>query len=196
MKREKELIKFLNNNNGYITTAELVSLNISKPRIQYFINKGIIEKVSHGLYMDTNKIKDEYYILQQKYPSAIFSYNTAFHIFGFTNKVPSVIDISIPKDKRVRGNYNVHYVSDKYYDIGIVEVLTPFNNPVRVYNLERCLCDMLKNDDSFDLELRNRILSYYFNNNKSKNIELLIKYAKIFNIYEKVNLIMGVMMKW
>ena len=47
----------------------------------------------------------------------------------------------------------------------------------------------------FDLELQNRILDYYFNS-KDKNIELLLEYSKIFNIYEKVNTIVGVMMKW
>ena len=31
---------------------------------------------------------------------------------------------------------------------------------------------------------------------KDKNIDLLLEYAEIFNIYEKVNTIVEVMMKW
>ena len=195
MKNEKKLTEFLEKNNGYITTAELVKLNIYKSQIQFYIDRGIIEKVSHGLYMSTKIFKDEYYILQKKYPSAIFSYNTALHILNLTNKTPSVIDITVPRNKRVRGHYNIHYVSESHYEIGIITVTSPLGNLVKVYNAERCICDMLRSEKEFDLELQNRVLDYYFSS-KDKNVELLLEYAKIFNIYEKVNTIVEVMMKW
>lgn len=195
MNNEEKLIQFLKNNNGYITTSELLELNIHKPQIQFYIDKGIIEKVSHGLYMDAKIFKDEYYILQKNYPSAIFSYNTALHILNLTNKTPSEIDITVQRNKKVRGDYNIHYVSENYYKIGIIEAKSPFGNPVKVYNAERCICDMLRSEKEFDLELQNRVLDYYFSS-KDKNIELLLEYSKIFNIYEKVNTIVEVMMKW
>lgn len=195
MNNEQKLIEFLKKNNGYISTSQLLELKIYKSQIRFYINKGIIEKVSHGLYMDTKLFKDEYFILQKKYPSAIFSYNTALHILNLTNKTPSEIDITVPRNKKVKGNYNVHRVSDNYYEIGIIEVQSPFDNPVKVYNPERCICDMLRTEKEFDLELQNRILNYYFSS-KDKNIELLLEYSKIFNIYEKINTIVEVMMKW
>ena len=101
----------------------------------------------------------------------------------------------MPRNKRVRGNYNIHYVSDKYYDIGIIETISPNGNPVKIYNAERCICDMLRTEGEFDLELQNRVLDYYFHS-KDKDLDKLLEYAKIFNIYEKVNTIVEVMMKW
>ena len=78
----------------------------------------------------------------------------------------------------------------------LVEKLSAtFGNKIKVYNAERCLCDMLKSEKEFDLELQNRVLDYYFSS-KEKNIELLLEYSKKFNIYEKVNTIVEVMMKW
>lgn len=65
MNNEEKLIGFLKNNQGYISTAELLDLKIYKPQIQFYIDKGIIERVSHGLYMNTKLFKDEYYILQK-----------------------------------------------------------------------------------------------------------------------------------
>ncbi len=195
MNNEEKLIAFLKNNHGYISTSELLELKIYKSQIQFYINKGIIEKVCHGLYMDATLLKDEYFIIQKKYPCAIFSYNTALHILNLTNKVPSEIDITVSRDKRVRGKYKVHRVSENYYEIGVIEVVSPFGNPIKVYNAERCICDMLRSEKEFDLELRNRILDYYFRS-KDRNIDLLMEYAKIFNIYEKVNTIVEVMMKW
>ena len=195
MSNEKKVIEFLNNKHGYITTAEFLALGINKPLIQKFINEGLIEKVSYGLYMDNSILKDEYYILQKKYPLAIFSYNTALYILNLTNRTPTQIDITVPRDKKVRGNYNIHRVSKKYYNIGIIEAESPNGNPIKIYNAERCICDMLRTEGEFDLELQNRVLDYYFSS-KDKNIDLLLEYAEIFNIYEKVNTIVEVMMKW
>lgn len=195
MNSEEQLKKFLKNNHGYVTTNELLKLGINKSSIHNFIDNKIIEKVNHGLYIDSTNMVDEYYILQKKYPLVVFSYNTALYILNLTNRTPSVIDITVPRKKAVRGAYNIHWVSDKYYNIGIIDVVSSFGNPIKIYNAERCICDMLKSNDEFDLELKNRILDYYWNS-KNKNIDLLLEYAKIFNIYDKVNTIVEVMMKW
>ena len=185
MTNEEKIIKLLNEKNGYITTEDIIKLNISKPSINVYAKKGIIEKVSRGLYIDSNIIKDEYYILQRKYSSAIFSYNIALHILNLTNRAPMKLDITVPRNKKVRGNYNIHRVSKKYYSIGITEVISPYGNVIKVYNAERCICDMLRNEDEFDIELKNRILNYYFNS-KDKDIDKLLEYAKVFKVYDKV----------
>lgn len=195
MNKEDKLIKCLEINNGYITTSELLSLNIYKCQIPYYIKKGIIERVSHGVYMDAKLFKDDYYILQKRYPDAIFSYDTSLQFLNLTNKIPSGIDITVPRNKKVRGNYNVHHVSESDYKVGIIDAVTPFGNTVKIYNAERCICDMLKHEKYFDLEIQNRILNYYFSS-KNKNIKLLLEYAKKLNVYDKVNIIVGVMMKW
>lgn len=195
MNNEEKIQKFLNQNNGYITTAEFISLGIGRHLIPNFINMGLIRKVAYGIYIDNSLIDDPYYILQKRYPHAIFSFNTAFYILNLTNRTPHEIDISVPKGKRVRGNYNIHYVSKNYYDIGIIETESPSGNKIKVYNAERCICDMYRIIGEFDLELQNRILDYYFHS-KGKDLDRLLEYAKIFNIYEKINTIVEVMMKW
>ncbi len=195
MKNEEKIKKFLNQNNGYITTAEFIKLGIGRHLIPNFIEEKLIRKVGHGIYIDNLILEDPYYILQKRYSHAIFSFNTAFYILNLTNRTPHEIDISVPKGKRVRGNYNIHYVSEKYYNIGIIEMISPSGNKVKVYNAERCICDMYRISGEFDLELQNRILDYYFHS-EDKNIDRLLEYAKIFNISEKINTIVELMMKW
>ena len=191
-----EAIKsFLNTHNGYITTAEFSSIGIKRYLIPKYIESGLIRKVAYGMYIDNSLLEDPYYILQKKYPNAIFSFNTAFHILNLTNRTPHEIDISVPAGKKIRGNYNIHYVSPNFYKIGIIEVESQFGNLIKVYNAERCICDMFRIKGEFDLELKNRILDYYFHS-KDKNIDRLIEYAKIFGIYNKIKTIVEVMMKW
>lgn len=185
MNNESKIKRFLDDNNGYISTSDFLKLNISKPLIKKYIDNGLIRKVSHGLYINSNLLEDDDYILQRRYPSIIYSYNTALYMLNLSNKVSVKKDITINNRKRVVGDYNIHYVSDKYYDIGIIEINTIFGNPIKVYNAERCICDMLKSEN-FDIELQNKVLDNYFRS-KERNINKLLEYAKIFNIYEKVN---------
>ncbi len=185
MNNESKIKRFLDDNNGYISTSDFLKLNISKPLIKKYIDNGLIRKVSHGLYINSNLLEDDDYILQRRYPNIIYSYNTALYMLNLSNKVSDKKDITINNRKRVVGDYNIHYVSDKYYDIGIIEINTIFGNPIKVYNAERCICDMLKSEN-FDIELQNKVLDNYFRS-KERNINKLLEYAKIFNIYEKVN---------
>ena len=192
---EEKIIKYLKEHNNYIMTNELERIGVDKRNIYKYLENGVLRKVSHGIYMNPNVLEDEYYIIQLKYPSAIFSYNTAFHILNMTNKTPIEIDITSYHGKKINGNYNVHYVTKDKYELGIIIVESPFGNPVKVYNAERTICDMLKSNTEFDLELQNRILDEYFNS-KNKNIQLLEEYAKKLGVFEKVNTIIEVMMKW
>ena len=194
MSNTQKLINFLKNNNGYVATSDFLNMGISKPLIHNFVDDGFIRKVCLGLYIDNYLIEDEYYIIQKKYSNVVFSYNTAFYILNLISEVPSDIDITTIRGKRIIGNYNIHYVTEKNFEIGLVEVLSPFGNPVKVYNAERSICDMLRSENQFNLELQNKILDYYFNSN-SKNIDKLIEYSKKFNIYEKVKTIVEVMLK-
>ena len=184
MTNEDKIKQFLDANHGYISTSDFLKLNISKPLIKKYVDKGLINKVSHGLYIDSNTLVDDEYVFQKRYPDAIYSYKTALSMLGLIKELPEQIEITVNSKKRVLSNYKVHYVSDRYYDIGIIEINNMFNNLIKIYNAERCICDMLKSDD-FDLELQNNILHDYFNSS-DKDIDKLLEYSKVFNIYEKV----------
>ena len=184
MTNEDKIKQFLDTNHGYISTSDFLRLNISKPLIKKYVDKGLINKVSHGLYIDGNTLVDDEYVFQKRYPDAIYSYKTALSMLGLIKELPEEIEITVNSKKRVLSNYKVHYISDKYYDIGIIEINNMFNNPIKIYNAERCICDMLKSD-AFNLELQNNILHNYFNSS-DKDIDKLLEYSKVFNIYEKV----------
>lgn len=183
--KEDKIKEHLDKNHGYISTSEILNLNISKPLIKKYVESGLLRKVSHGLYIDSNLLQDDEYIFQKRYPEAIFSYNTALYFLNLSNRAPHKIEITLSNKKRIACDYEVHYISDKYYDIGIIEIESIFGNPIKIYNAERSICDMLRNGD-FELELQNAVLRNYFRS-KNKDLDKLLEYAKIFKIYDKVN---------
>ena len=188
----EKLKKFLKNNNGYIATKELEQLGISKILIPELINKKMLRKVAHGIYIDNNLIEDEFYILQKRFSNIVFSYNTACYLLNLSDRAPYKIDITTINHNNISENLSIHYVTRDKFDIGITEIESPYSNPIKIYNAERCICDILKNPDSVDVEVYNKIINNYFKQ-KQRNLITLEKYAKVFNIYEKLEHIMEVL---
>lgn len=189
---ENKLIDFLNQNNGYIKTRDFEKLGISRPSIQGYIDKKIIRKVSRGLYIDNTLIEDEFYILQQKFSNIIFSYNTACYLLNLSDRAPYKIDVTTLNHNNISEDLEIHYVAKDKFEIGITEIKSPYGNPIKVYNAERCICDLLKNKNEVDIELYNKIINNYFKQ-KHRNLITLEKYAKEFNIMEKFENIMEVL---
>ena len=189
---EEKLKKFLKEHNGYISSKEFEQIGISRVLIPNFVEKEIIRKVSYGLYIDNNLIEDEYYILQKRISNIVFSYNTACYLLEFSDRSPYKLDVTTITGKHINDDLNVHYVAKDKYDIGITEIQSPYGNPIKIYNAERCICDILKNPDSVDLEVYNKIINNYFRQ-RHRNLITLEKYAKELNVYEKLQNIMEVL---
>ena len=189
---ENKLKEFLNKNYGYIKTRDFEKIGISRPSIQSYIDKKIIRKVSRGLYIDNNLIEDEFYILQQKFSNIVFSYNTACYLLNLSDRAPYKIDVTTLTHNNISGDLEIHYVSKDKFNIGIIEIKSPYGNPIKVYNEERCICDLLKNKNEVDIELYNKIIKNYFKQAK-RDLKTLEEYAKIFNIQKKFENIMEVL---
>lgn len=189
---EEKVKKFLKEHNGYITSKEFEILGISRGSIPSLVKKEIIRKVSYGLYIDNNLIEDEYYILQKRISNIVFSYNTACYLLELSDRSPYKLDVTTINNKHINDDLDIHYVAKDKFDIGIIEIQSPYGNPIKIYNAERCICDILKNSDSVDLEVYNKIINNYFKR-RNKNLITLEKYAKELNVYEKLQNIMEVL---
>ena len=148
----------------------------------------LIEKISRGIYAAKDYKYDEYYIFQLKYPKTVFSYNTALYLYGMTERTPINMDVTTYREynpHRFNEFINVHKVNKEYLDLGVNYKNTPLGVKVRVYNLERTVCDLIKDKDSIDVEIRNKAIK---NSIKSKefNATLMFEYAKKMKIYNKV----------
>lgn len=175
-------------NNGYVTSKELDDFGIHRMYLNSMWKKGRIEKVAPGIYIDINKIEDNYYVFSLSMPNTIYSHMTALYFHGLSIKAPNE-----KYDITVRKNYNskhlkkheVFYVSDDIYELGLTEVKTPIGNSVRVYDIERCICDIIRSKNRMDSEhIKHSIKEYV--KRKDKDLVKLSNYAKKMGIKEEV----------
>lgn len=181
-------------NNGYVTTKDLSNFDIHRMYLNIMKDKGIIEKVGTGIYVDSNKIVDSYYVMNLEYSSVIYSHMTALYFHGLSIKAPNdKYDITVRKNynNRYLKHHNIFYVSDDVYELGLTEAETPMGNKVRVYDIERCICDVVRSEKRMDSELVKYSIKEYIKR-KDKNLVKLSKYAEKMGIKDKVMNYVGV----
>ena len=175
--------------NGYLTTKDVNDNNIPRFYLTKLIKENKIERVSRGVYIKKNELVDEFVILQSKSKNAIYSNTTALYLHGFSNRIPIKYDItinsgyngSLQKEK----NVNLFYTKRELLELGVIDYKLDSGNIIRVYDLDKTICDIIKNKKKIDAEIFNKTIREYFYS-KKKNTLKLYEYAKKMNIYNKV----------
>ena len=184
----KKILKIMKNNNELITPAQLEEKGISRVYLSNMEKEGIIERIERGIYVTKDFKYDEYYLFQLKYPKAIFSYNTALYFYEMTERTPIKMDVTVYREynpHRFKDFVNVYKVNKEFFDLGVVEKKSPQGMKVKTYNLERTVCDIIKDKDSIDIEIRNKAIKKVIKS-KEFNASKMFEYAKRMNIYDKV----------
>lgn len=92
---------------------------------------------------------------------------------------------------RISQNVRIHYVTKGIYDLGITKCQTMFGNTVKVYDLERTVCDFIKNRREIETELFSKTINRYVRY-ENKDLNKLYEYSKKMKIFEKVKEILEV----
>ncbi len=187
MEYENKILKLFKN--GYLTTKDVTDNNIPRTYLTKLMKENKIERVSRGVYIKKNELVDEFVILQSKSKNAIYSNTTALYLHGFSNRIPIKYDItinsgyngSLQKEK----NVNLFYTKKELLGLGVMNYKLDSGNIIRVYDLDKTICDIIKNKRKIDAEIFNKTIREYFYS-KKKNTLKLYEYAKKMNIYNKV----------
>lgn len=183
-----KILKIMKKNNEIITPAQLEDKGISRVYLSKMEEEGLIERIDRGIYVTKDFKYDEYYLFQLKYPKAIFSYNTALYFYEMTERTPIKMDVTVYREynpHRFKDLVNVYKVNKELYDLGVTEKKSPQGMKVKTYNLERTVCDIIKDKDSIDIEIRNKAIKKAIKS-KEFNASKMFEYAKKMNIYDKV----------
>ena len=184
-----EVIKsIMKMNNGYVTSKELDNFGVHRMYLNSMWKKGIVEKLATGIYIDSSKIEDNYYVFSLSMPNTIYSHMTALYFHGLSIKAPNdSYDITVKKNYNSKHlkNHEVFYVSEDIYELGITEVKTPMGNKVRVYDIERCICDIIRSKNRMDSEHVKYSIRAYLKR-KDKDLVKLSNYANQMGIKKQV----------
>ncbi|MDQ0360202.1 type IV toxin-antitoxin system AbiEi family antitoxin domain-containing protein [Breznakia pachnodae] len=193
MKNINDARFFVNQSNGIITNNDFKENDIGKYFVNMLLEEGTLERYQKGIYVRNDTFEDEFYILQKKNPTIVFSYNSAMYLLNHTDRTPFRMDITVYQGynvHRLPKDIKVHYVKKELLNLGTIKVKTPFGFEVITYNIERIICDLIKNRNTgIDKEQSNKFIREMFLE-KKVNTTTLINYAKQLNCENKVRTVM------
>ena len=189
MTEEKKILEIVEKNGGFITTKEVIEKGINDMALTRLTNNGVLERISRGYYGVVGCIEDDFYRIQSKSKNSVYSLATALYLHNLSDRTPLVLNITVPYNYngtlRHEKGVNLNFVSRDILNLGIVEINSPFGMQIRVYDIEKTICDIIKYRSKMDAEIFSNALKEYVKL-KGRDLRKLIGYAKEMKIEKKV----------
>lgn len=188
MSKFESLDSLLQKNNGFLKTSDASMLGISRPYLGEYVRDRGLTRVTHGLYMSQDAWEDGMYVIQTRYPLAVFSHETALYLLSLAEREPVRYSVTLKAGANTTGlakqGVKVYKVKAEFFEEGIVEAKSPAGHTLRVYNPERTICDLVRSRRNIEIQDLQTAIKEYMRL-KEKNLPLLMRYAKAFSI-EKI----------
>ena len=131
-------------------------------------------------------------------PRCIFSHESALYLLDMSDREPLKYTVTVNQgynpSRLKSAGVHVYTVYEKWYGMGLSEVLTPLGHSVHVYDRERTLCDIFRGNSHVEIQDRLYALHAYVRNNQ-KNLNLLFKYAKELKVEKQLRTYMEVLLE-
>lgn len=189
MNKNEIMRQLIEENNGYLLSTMVIEKNISKTFLAKYVKENNLERVARGIYITEDVWPDELYIMQVRNTAVIFSGETALYLHGLIDREYSEICVSVPTGYNAThlktGNVQVKYSSPNSYGLGVCTVPSTSGNIVRVYDRERCICDLISDRKKIEVQNFQTAMKEYMSG-KGKKLSRLIEYAGKLGMRDEV----------
>lgn len=181
----EELIKV---QNGIIQTAQVVGVGIPKHIFYSYVKDRELQQIANGIYASKDAWVDSMYILHLRCEQIIYSHDTALFFHGLIDRTPSKYTVTVKTgynpSKLKKEGIQVYTIKKELHDLGRIKMKTPIGYEVPVYDMERTICDLIRNRSGIENQTFQDALKQYVRR-KEKNLNTLMQYAKVFHV-EKI----------
>lgn len=185
MTQNEQIKNLIISNDGMIQTSQVIELGISKPVLYQYIKENEMEQIAHGVYATKDTWIDSMYLVHLRCEQAVFSHETALFLHDLTDREPMEYEITVKTgynpSKLKKDGIKVYTVKKELHGEGIVMMQTSFGHSVPVYNMERTICDIIRNRNNTEVQTFQTALKQY-TKRKDKDLRLLMQYAAEFRV--------------
>ena len=180
-----ELRTIASANGGIINTKAAEAIGISRAMLSKLHKKNVIERIAQGQYVLAEDMADELLSIMLHSNNLVFSHETALFLNGISDRTPFEHSVTVSSDKRppatVKELCKVYYIKPELFALGLTTLKTNYGNEVRVYDLERTICDCVRSRSRMGSETFLFALRMYAKR-PDKNLNKLNTYAKALGI--------------
>ncbi len=180
-------------NHGYSSTGDISSAGIDRSYLKDLVNEGNIERIKRGLYRWKDAkfdVEEELINVSKIIPHGVICLVSALSYYELTTYTPGEYTVAVYRKYNIKlPDYppiKLYYFSDKYYIDG-VEKIDINGHIIKMYNVEKTICDCLRYEDKISKDIIVESIKEYIRR-RDKNISRLMNYAakaKVKNAVQK-----------
>ena len=185
MKEQPEAI--FRRHGGQLRMSEALRLGITRYMLYSLRDKGIIERVSRGIYrlVELPPISHpDLVTVSLRFPNAVVCLVSALAWHDITTQVPHAVSVAVPRNARMPSlDYppvKARRFSNEAYESGIEAHLID-GVSVKIYNPEKTLADCFKFRNRIGMDVVLEALKLY-RTRKKFDIAKLLRYARICRV--------------
>ena len=185
-------------NNGIVAASAVRAAGISPNYLSQMVKAGQLNRLDRGLYALPTVYVDEMAELYAKNKDIVFSHLSALYLHDLTDRTPLKMTITLPRTKNASkllqsGLVEIKRSNESNHTLGLAEMPSPSGFPIPVYDMERTICDIVKNGKNTDMQILTEALKGYAKR-KDKNLSRLMQYAKMLKAEQKLRPYMEVLL--
>lgn len=185
MTKSEELEVLIEKSGGIITTKLVESNHIHRQYLSKLVREGKLERVAYGVYITPDAWEDKMAIYQLRKDKIIYSHETALYLLDLTDREPLVYSVTVPygynASRLKKEGLTIHTVKRELFEFGVCIKKNAFGNNIKTYDMERTICDILRDRNNQDADTVADALKRY-SNRQDKDINKLMKYAGAFRV--------------
>ncbi len=158
------------------TYQELLKIYGNQRQVANAVKAGKFFLISRGIYSDEfHQITPEY--IAKRYPSVIFTGQTAFYHYGYTTDAGSTYDVACKLGTTRIKHPMIHqtYQTSSIFDVGKTQI-----NGMNFYDKERMLIELVRGKSSFSYDYYKEVLDGFRKDSKQIDLYKVSQYVKRF----------------
>ena len=145
---------------------------------------GELIQVRRGVYANIDQLSGNMIDIETIVPDGILCLWSAWNIHQLTTSMPQAFHVAIKRDRKVTPpsfpKVEIHHYTEKLLSIGVMEMkIDGFN--IRLYDVERCVCDAVKFRNKIGIDVCSEIINNYLAR-PERNLSRLMDYARLLRV--------------
>jgi len=179
---------YIAQNGGFISSADAKKALLYNELLDGTRN-GLIVRIRRGVYALNEGLSKQMIDVETLIPGGVLCLYSAWSHHELTTQIPQAYHIAVERSRKIIlpdfPHIELSFMSKKAYELGIEE-RTIDGFKVKVYNLEKSVCDAIKYRNKIGFDVSSEILKNYLVR-KDRDITRLYEYAYQLRVGKRID---------
>lgn len=184
------LLELMEQNNGIITSKMVTDAGIPRVYLSKLVNDGMATRLERGIYVSGKENVDELFCFQMRFKQCVISHETALYIHQYMKNKPKQITATVKTGTNtktlLKSGVRVHSICQELYSLGLLEKKNNYGRTILLYDIERSICDVLRNRSRIENDVIICALKKYLDR-PEKDLQKLLYFGKKMKVEKVLN---------